>query len=81
MPDYQEIYAQHADQYDQLVSREDYQHNILPALQEIRSLAGLSVVELGAGTGRLSCMLAPLARSLHLLDASQHMLDVAVAKR
>ena len=31
MPEYQEIYAQHADQYDQLVSREDYQQGDLVA--------------------------------------------------
>jgi ubiquinone/menaquinone biosynthesis C-methylase UbiE len=80
VPDYQEIYAQHADQYEQLVSREDHEHHILPALQAIRPLDALSVVELGAGTGRLSCLLAPSVKSLHLLDASQHMLDVAAAK-
>jgi ubiquinone/menaquinone biosynthesis C-methylase UbiE len=80
MPDYHEIYAEQGSQYDRLVSREDYQHNILPALQHIRSLEDLDVVDLGAGTGRLSCMLAPLVRSLCLLDASQHMLDVAAAK-
>jgi ubiquinone/menaquinone biosynthesis C-methylase UbiE len=80
MPDYQTIYARHADQYDRLVRREDYEHHILHALQRIRPLAGLDVVELGAGTGRLSCLLAPLIGRLHLLDASQHMLDVAIAK-
>ena len=80
MSDYQEIYAQHADRYDQLVSREDYRGHILPALQEIRPLEGLTVVELGAGTGRLSCLLAPLVAHLHLLDASQHMLDFAADK-
>jgi ubiquinone/menaquinone biosynthesis C-methylase UbiE len=80
MPDYQEIYAERGEQYDRLVSREDHQDNILPALQRIRALEGLDVVDLGAGTGRLSCMLAPLVKSLHLLDASQHMLDVAAAK-
>jgi ubiquinone/menaquinone biosynthesis C-methylase UbiE len=80
MPEYQEIYAEHADRYERLVSREDYGHHILPALQAIRPFDGLSVVELGAGTGRLSCLLAPLVESLLLLDASQHMLDVAAAK-
>ena len=80
MPDHDDIYARHADQYERLVSREDYRHSILPALQRIRPLAGLDVVELGAGTGRLSCLLAPMVRSLCILDASQHMLDVATAK-
>jgi ubiquinone/menaquinone biosynthesis C-methylase UbiE len=80
MPDFQTIYAQHADQYDQLVAREDYEGNILRALSQIRPLAGLDVVELGAGTGRLTMLLAPLARSIRVFDASQHMLDVAAGK-
>jgi ubiquinone/menaquinone biosynthesis C-methylase UbiE len=80
MPDFQTIYAQHADQYEQLVEREDYEGNIIRALSEIRPLAGLDVVELGAGTGRLTMLLAPLARSIRIFDASQHMLDVAAEK-
>jgi len=78
--DYHEIYAQHADRYERLVAREDYQRRILPALREIRPLEGLDVVDLGAGTGRLSCLLAPLVQSLTLLDASSHMLDYAASK-
>ena len=62
------------------MAREDYHEKILPALQAIRPLEGLTVVELGAGTGRLSCLLAPLVERILLLDASQHMLDVAAAK-
>jgi ubiquinone/menaquinone biosynthesis C-methylase UbiE len=80
MPDFQTIYAQHADQYDQLVAREDYQGNIIRTLSQIRPLAGLDVVELGAGTGRLTTLLAPQARSMRVFDASQHMLDVASEK-
>jgi ubiquinone/menaquinone biosynthesis C-methylase UbiE len=80
MPDYQEIYAMHADLYDRLVSREDHEHRILPALRHIRPLEGLDVVELGAGTGRLSSIVAPLAKSLCILDASEHMLEFAIAK-
>jgi ubiquinone/menaquinone biosynthesis C-methylase UbiE len=80
MTDYHEIYAERADQYERLVSREDYRGRILPALREIRPLEGLDVVDLGAGTGRLSCMLAPLVKSILLLDASLHMLDFAAHK-
>ncbi len=80
MPDHETIYKTQADQYDLLVSREDYQHNILRTLQAIRALDGLDVLELGAGTGRLSCLLAPLVRSIQLLDISPHMLEVASAK-
>ena len=77
MPDFKTIYANHADRYDRLVAREDYQGNLLRALGEIRPLVGIDVVEFGAGTGRFTHMLAPLVGSIRAFDASQHMLDVA----
>lgn len=77
MPNYKKIYAQQADQYELLVNREDYQHNILPALQNIVPFKGLDVVELGAGTGRLTRLLAPLAKSIYGFDLSPAMLQVA----
>ena len=80
MPDERAIYAQHADQYDRLVRREDHDRRLLPALQAVRKLEGLDVVELGAGTGRLTLLLAPLARRLCAFDASHHMLARAAAK-
>jgi ubiquinone/menaquinone biosynthesis C-methylase UbiE len=79
MGDDSEIYACHAKQYDRLVSCEDHEHRILPALQSIRTLDGLDVVELGAGTGRISALVAPLVRSLTMLDASDHMLHTGMA--
>jgi len=39
-PDYKEIYDKHADQYELLVSREDYQPNIFQALYQIKALGG-----------------------------------------
>jgi ubiquinone/menaquinone biosynthesis C-methylase UbiE len=80
MPDHRRIYQTQAAQYERLVSREDYQGNILPALNQIRPFNGLDVVEFGAGTGRLSCMLAPLVGSILITDISRHMLDVAAVK-
>jgi ubiquinone/menaquinone biosynthesis C-methylase UbiE len=71
------IYQNHADLYDWLIQCEDYQGNILPALQAIRSLDGLDVVEFGAGTGRLTRLLAPLVSSIQAFDASLHMLQIA----
>ena len=79
MPDFKTIYAQHADQYHRLVAREDYPGNILRALNQIRTLAGLDVVESGAGTGRLTLLLAPLVHSVRAFDESQAMLDVAAS--
>jgi ubiquinone/menaquinone biosynthesis C-methylase UbiE len=80
MVDLREIYHSQADQYERLVSREDYQHNLLPALNRIRPLNGLDVVELGAGTGRFTCMVTPLVKSIRAFDASADMLQVARAK-
>jgi ubiquinone/menaquinone biosynthesis C-methylase UbiE len=81
MPDhFQNIYAQHADRYEALVLREDYQGNILRALDAIHPVAGAEVVEFGAGTGRLTLLLAPRVRSIRAHDGSAHMLEVATAK-
>ncbi len=80
MPDLKDIYARQAGLYDELVAREDYQHNLMAAINRVRPVAGLDVVELGAGTGRLTCMLAPLAKSVRAFDASPAMLAVAAAK-
>lgn len=76
MPDYQSIYRHQAAEYDLMVSREDYEGNLLPALNAICTLSGADVVELGAGTGRLTTKIAPLALSLVALDISEHMLGV-----
>jgi ubiquinone/menaquinone biosynthesis C-methylase UbiE len=80
MPTFEEIYAQHADQYDALVSREDYEGHLLPTLNSIHSLKGADVIEFGAGTGRLTCLLAPVVRHVEAYDASAHMLTVAEAQ-
>jgi len=71
------IYRTRAHDYDSLVAREDYQGNLPRALAEIRPWAGLDVVELGAGTGRLTRLLAPAAASVVALDAAPAMLRVA----
>ena len=80
MPDHPEIYRSQAENYEALVSREDYHGNLLPAIEKIIPLQNLDVVELGAGTGRLTCQLAPKVRSIRAFDISQHMLDSAITK-
>ena len=79
-PDHPEIYRSQADRYEALVSREDFQNNLLPALQKIVDFNGRSVVDLGAGTGRLICMLAPFVEKIWGFDQSGHMLEVATAR-
>lgn len=77
---YAEIYAHHADKYEQLISREDYTGNLLTALRKITPLEELNVVDMGTGTGRLACLLAPFARSVRAFDASAAMLAVATSR-
>jgi ubiquinone/menaquinone biosynthesis C-methylase UbiE len=80
MIDYDRIYREQADEYEQLVLHEDYQGNILSALSQIRPLEDLDVVELGAGTGRMTGLLAPIVKSIRAFDISAHMLGIAAAK-
>lgn len=77
MPSQQEVYERHADLYDRLIRCEDYQDNLPKAIEEILPTAGLDIIDLGAGTGRLERLLAPRARSLRAFDSSGHMLKVA----
>jgi ubiquinone/menaquinone biosynthesis C-methylase UbiE len=80
MPDQMTIYQQHAAEYEQLTSHEDYQHKLYPALSAIRSFDRADVVEWGAGTGRVTALIAPHARSIIACDLNPHMLDVARSK-
>jgi ubiquinone/menaquinone biosynthesis C-methylase UbiE len=70
------IYQTDGDRYEALISREDYQGNILHAIDTILKVDGLDILDLGAGTGRLTLLLAPRAGSIHSFDASAEMLRV-----
>ncbi len=76
-PDQRQIYATEAESYDQLVAAEDWRGNLLPAITAIAAPADADIVEFGAGTGRLTRLLAPVATSIHALDQSPQMLRVA----
>lgn len=71
-----QIYQTDGDRYEALISREDYQGNILKALEEVVRPDGLDILDLGAGTGRLAVMLAPRAKSIRAFDVSEEMLRV-----
>ncbi|HEX2623549.1 MAG TPA: class I SAM-dependent methyltransferase [Phototrophicaceae bacterium] len=72
-----DIYMRKASAYDQMVAREDYQHHLLPALTAIHPLKDALVAEFGAGTGRLTRLLAPEVRRIYAFDFSAHMLETA----
>ena len=77
MPDNKTVYSHYADEYEALIAREDYQGNILRTLEEIvPDLKTRSVLDLGAGTGRLARLLAPRVRFVRAFDESDEMLRV-----
>ena len=75
--DLREVYRSQAEAYAHFVAHEDYTGHLLPALNRIRPLDALDVLELGAGTGRLTRLVMPLARSILALDVSTAMLEIA----
>ncbi|GAB4404694.1 MAG: hypothetical protein OHK003_32560 [Anaerolineales bacterium] len=76
----EEIYKTEGDKYETLIAREDYQGNILKVLREIMPLENRLVLDLGAGTGRLACMLAPHVSRVCAFDVSEEMLRVCKQK-
>ena len=79
MPELKQIYQSFADRYQALVDREDYMENLLAGIRAVDPLDGKDVIELGAGTARVSRLIAPFVRTLVAADISHHML--ALGKR
>ena len=75
-----QIYQTDGDRYEALIAREDHQGNILKAIEEIINPNGLNILDLGAGTGRLTLLLAPRAKSIRAFDISSEMLRVCRAR-
>ena len=80
MPTQEEIYKTEGDKYEALIAREDHQGNILRALREVTALENRVVYDLGAGTGRLACLLAPHVSEIRAFDISEEMLRVCRQK-
>lgn len=74
---FRQIYRHQAERYDRLVAREDYQGNLFAALNDIRPLNGLQVVEFGAGTGRLTRLLSVMVDQVYAFDIEHSMLSRA----
>ncbi|MDR6881566.1 class I SAM-dependent methyltransferase [Bacillus sp. 3255] len=77
MPDHEHIYHSQAETYDLLISKQPSLYSVIDA---IKPAAGLDILDLGAGSGRLTCALAPQAKSILALDESQAMLDLTAHK-
>lgn len=75
---FRDIYNRRAEDYDALVSFEDYRGNILAALQNLDAFSGATVAEFGAGTGRLTRLLSLITGQVHAFDSAPHMLAVGI---
>ncbi len=80
MPDHKTVYLSETDRYDRLVTCEDFEGNILKSIEKVTTLIQKDVVEFGAGTGRLTTLLAPFINSIQAFDSSSAMLEVAEKK-
>ena len=76
---FRHIYQHDAERYDRLVSREDQHGNLFDLLMQLLP-AGETIVEMGAGTGRLTLMLTFVASQVLACDQSPYMLAVAETK-
>jgi ubiquinone/menaquinone biosynthesis C-methylase UbiE len=74
------LYTHHGEAYENLVAAEDYQGNLLPAIERIQLLDGTVAAEFGCGTGRVTALLAGRVKRLHAFDLSRPMLDIAKRK-
>jgi len=75
--EHEEVYRSHARAYDELVTAEDCEGNLLPALEGIAALRGVEILEVGVGTGRIARLLLGRARRVVGVDREQGMLAVA----
>ena len=71
------VYAEGADDYHALVAHEDASGLLWQHLDALVDWSGLDVVELGAGTGRVTVPLASRARTVKAFDGAPAMLEVA----
>jgi ubiquinone/menaquinone biosynthesis C-methylase UbiE len=78
---WENLYTEHADAYELLVSHEDHEHHLVPAVEKLQPLKGAIAAEFGCGTGRVSGLLANRVQRLHAFDLTRSMLRVAQEKR
>src|SRR5262245_60575183 len=75
MDHFRHIYTHQADNYHRMITPEDHEGNLLPALQQVTSLAGKRILDLGTGTGRLPLLLSNQATQVIGLDLHAAMLQ------
>jgi ubiquinone/menaquinone biosynthesis C-methylase UbiE len=75
--DYREIYRHHAEAYDALVSAEDCDRHLAPALAGLAPLRGAHALDVGTGTGRVARLLLEAGARVLGVDPAPAMLAVA----
>jgi len=71
------VYEERAEEYDVLVGAEDADGELANAVRARVVFDDAVVADVGAGTGRLTRVLAERARHVHLVDRAAPMLEVA----
>jgi ubiquinone/menaquinone biosynthesis C-methylase UbiE len=71
---FKNIYQYDAERYERLIAREDQRGNIFQALMEIHPFDAASIVEFGAGTGRVTRIMSVLAKFIYAFDMHEAML-------
>ncbi len=75
MDHFRHIYTHRATDYHGMITPEDWEGHLLPALQRVTSLAGKRILDLGTGTGRLPLLLGAAATQIFGLDLHAAMLQ------
>lgn len=75
MNHFRHIYTHQAKNYHHMITPEDYEGNLLPALQQVTPLAGKRILDLGTGTGRLPLLFGGQAAQVIGLDLHAAMLQ------
>ena len=80
MTDFHAIYREHAREYEAMVSVEDRAGNVPTLIRRLCPPAGKTVLDIGAGTGRLTLLLAPEAAHVIAVDRAPAMLEITAER-
>jgi ubiquinone/menaquinone biosynthesis C-methylase UbiE len=80
MDPYQNIYRNHAHRYDRLISAEDTDQHLLPAMERLLAPEGKQILDVGTGTGRIPQLLHSKTGRCYALDLHLGMLKEQARK-
>ncbi|MBL8147374.1 MAG: class I SAM-dependent methyltransferase [Anaerolineae bacterium] len=80
MTDFHEIYREYTREYEAMVSVEDLAGNVPALIHSVCPPQGKTVLDIGAGTGRLTMLLAPEAAQVIAVDRAPAMLEITAER-